>query len=452
MPAMLCSDSMLATAGVSSFVGAEQRYWSAIPDDRSDISEEEELDQDLEVIAPTCSQVLQRTAELCKSPSEGAGEATVRDVRLLLRDLVTCVKSQTGQQQRKTLCYPSQSLGSVKAAELSTALAQLLAWFFERCGSQEDGSAVGAATVRRLQRRVERILRLLQTGAGTEPGQQEQGVVDAAVPFGFPSGCSRSSTPSFSMWSGPAPLQQLNSRPSSRSAGGASESEAGAKVGAAALTVTLPPLPSPTLVAAAGSMTSATGLQGPPRSGHLPLWMRGSKAAMVEGGADAAAVPAEHTEQFLQRVQEQRQQLRACLAQQQSSYYQHSSGDAASDQGSVSSEGEAAARPLPLPLLEGEMEAEDFGPADELGVEVGELPLFPTQAHDLATGEPLANIIPAWPATGPGAFFFRIRGEADGGWPPVALPPVAAGVGRRAPPPPPGFLTFWRRPVREQAP
>jgi hypothetical protein len=52
MPAVLCSDSMLAPAGIgsaSSFVGAEQRSWSAIPDDRSDISEEEELDQDFEV-------------------------------------------------------------------------------------------------------------------------------------------------------------------------------------------------------------------------------------------------------------------------------------------------------------------------------------------------------------------------------------------------------------------
>jgi hypothetical protein len=56
-------------------------------------------------------------------------------------------------------------------------------------------------------------------------------------------------------------------------------------------------------------------------------------------------------------------------------------------------------------------------------------------------------MLQAWPATGPGAFFFRIRGEADGG-----SPPVVAGAGRRAPPPPPGFLTFWRRPVREQEP
>jgi hypothetical protein len=288
-------------------------------------------------------------------------------------------------------------------AQLSTALAQLLAWFFERCGSQEDGSAVGAATVSRLQRRVERIMRLLQSGAGAEPAQGQQGhdqsAADCAAAFGFPSGCSRSSTPSFSMWS-TAPLQQLNSRPSSRSAGGAVESataawaSAGPKGGAAALTLALPPLPSPTLVAAAGNMTSATGLHGPPRSLHLPLWMQGSKAALVEGGAEAVAVPAEHTEQFLQRVQEQRQQLRACLAQQQSSYYQHSTCDAESDKGSASSKGEAAARPLPLPLLEGEVEVGDFGPAGDLEVEVGELPLFPTQAHDLATGEPLGNIIP----------------------------------------------------------
>ncbi|PNW76770.1 hypothetical protein CHLRE_11g475500v5 [Chlamydomonas reinhardtii] len=454
MPAVLC-DSMPSTAfvsGASSLVGAEQRFWSAIPDDRSDISEEEELDQDFEqVIAPTCSQVLQRTSELCKGASDGAGEATVRDVRLLLRDLVTCVKSQTGLQQRKTPSCSSRQHGDVKAAELSTALAQLLAWFFERCGSQEDGSAVGAATVRRLQQRVERILRLLQTSAGIEPvqGQQHEQDVDGVPAFGFSNGRSRSSTPSFSMWSAPAPLQHLSSPPSSRSAGG-TESEGSTWTtevkGAAALTLALPPLPSPSLVAAAASMASATGPHGSPRSGHLPLWMRGSKGASVmltECDTDAAiaAVPAEHQEQFLQRVQEQRQQLRACLAQQQDSYYQHSTSDTAQHAAS-----KGAARPLPLPLLEGE---------DEAGVEeveVGEMPLFPTQAHDLATGEPLANIIPAWPATGPGAFFFRVRGEAEGGRPPVARSPMAAGAGRRAPPPPPGFLTFWRRPVREQEP
>ncbi len=72
-----------------------------------------------QVIAPTCSQVLQRTAELCKGPSEGAGEATVRDLRLLLRDLVTCVKAQSGQQQqRKTSSCSSPQLGNVKAAEV----------------------------------------------------------------------------------------------------------------------------------------------------------------------------------------------------------------------------------------------------------------------------------------------------------------------------------------------
>lgn len=52
MPAVLC-DSMPSTAfvsGASSLVGAEQRFWSAIPDDRSDISEEEELDQDFEQV------------------------------------------------------------------------------------------------------------------------------------------------------------------------------------------------------------------------------------------------------------------------------------------------------------------------------------------------------------------------------------------------------------------
>ncbi|KAG2423850.1 hypothetical protein HXX76_015010 [Chlamydomonas incerta] len=448
MPAVLC-DSMLATAFVgsaSSFVGAEQRYWSAIPDDRSDISEEEDLDQDFEqVIAPTCSQVLQRTADLCKGPSEGAGEATVRDVRLLLRDLVTCVKSQTGQHQRKTPSCSSRQHTDVKAAELSTALAQLLAWFFERCGSHEDGSAVGAATVRRLQRRVERILRLLQVGAGIEPGQGQEQSADGIPAFGFPSGCSRSSTPSFSMWSAPAPLQQLNSHPTSQSSGGTEAEFSGWMPGSksgAALTCALPPLPSPNLVAAAASMTSATGLHVPPRSGHLPLWMRGSKAASTAAAEGDAAVPPEHQEQFLQRVQEQRQQLRACLAQQQESYYQHSSTDEAVSKG-------GAGRPLPLPLLEGEDEAVV---EQEVEVEVGELPLFPTQAHDLATGEPLANIIPAWSATGPGAFFFRIRGEAEGGRPPVARPPAAAGAARRAPPPPPGFLTFWRRPVREQQP
>lgn len=252
---------------------------------------------------------------------------------------------------------------------------------------------MGAATVRRLQQRVERILRLLQTSAGIEPvqGQQHEQDVDGVPAFGFSNGRSRSSTPSFSMWSAPAPLQHLSSPPSSRSAGG-TESEGSTWTtevkGAAALTLALPPLPSPSLVAAAASMASATGPHGSPRSGHLPLWMRGSKGASVmltECDTDAAiaAVPAEHQEQFLQRVQEQRQQLRACLAQQQDSYYQHSTSDTAQHAAS-----KGAARPLPLPLLEGE---------DEAGVEeveVGEMPLFPTQAHDLATGEPLANIIP----------------------------------------------------------
>lgn len=72
----------------------------------------------MQVIAPTCSQVLQRTSELCKGASDGAGEATVRDVRLLLRDLVTCVKSQTGLQQRKTPSCSSRQHGDVKAAEV----------------------------------------------------------------------------------------------------------------------------------------------------------------------------------------------------------------------------------------------------------------------------------------------------------------------------------------------